>query len=237
MHFVLGWKSWLSGALFLCASLVGLRVSQDVELFKAVQQGASLTGLLTTAFVTTPAWRLLWLLPYFRDRAPTLDGEWTGVVSSNWSIVDAMRNAARQDGSPAFDADVVGGLPPLTTVAVRARIRSSFFGITIELETIDDRYQTSSLKVVELRPGADGPGASLHYIFESRVLQPKPGDVSCFEGASSLAIRTDEKVRIMEGPTWTNRAWSRGLNTAGVIRLRRVAPSFWSPLTLGLLKR
>lgn len=239
MHSVLGWKTWVWVALAICAAVVAVRISQDVEPLIAAQNGISWTLLAVTAFVFTPIWRLLWLLPWFQRKAPPLDGVWTGVVSSNRSIQEAMKDAAKQAGAPAIDVDSVSiDFPALTQVEVTATIRTSFVGITLELESAGDRYQTSSLKVVEMKPATDGPGASLHYIFEGRILNPRPGDVSCFDGAASLTIRKDKQgVLRMEGPTWTNRAWTRGLNPAGLIRMTRSRPDFWGALTFGLVRR
>lgn len=239
MHSVLGWKTWVWGAVVACAAIVVLRITQGAEPLQAAQNGISWTLLGVTGFVFTPVWRLLWLIPWFQRKAPPVDGVWTGVVSSNRSIQNAVTEAAKQNGAPPVDVDSVGAsLPPLTEVQVTATIRTSFTGIALELESAGDRYQTSSLKVVEMKPATDGPGASLRYIFEGRILHPKPGDVTCFDGAASLTIRLNEEgVLCMEGPTWTNRAWTRGLNTAGVIRLSRTKPDFWGPLTFGLIRR
>jgi hypothetical protein len=238
VHSVLGWKTWLTAALALCAGLIVLQVFQGVQPLQAAQRGVSWSALAVTLFVTTPIWRLLWLIPFFQKRAPMLDGAWTGVVSSNWSIVEAIKDAAKQQGAPALDVDAAGAaLPCLTQVEVIATIRTGFFTITMALESLAGRYQTSSLKVVELKPGTDGANPSLNYIFEGRVLQPRPGDVSCFDGAGVLSVRAEPKVGLaMEGPTWTNRAWSRGLNTAGVFRVTRDARTFWPAVTFGLLK-
>lgn len=239
MHSVLGWKTWVWVALVACAALVVLRVTQGAEPLQAAQNGISWTLLGVTVFVLTPVWRLLWLIPWFQRKAPPLDGVWTGFVSSNRSIHEAMKEAAKQTGAPAVDIDAFdANLPALTEVAVTATIRTSFTSIALELESSGDRYQTSSLKVVEMKSATDGPGASLHYIFEGRVLHPQPGDVACFDGAASLTIRLNEEgVLCMEGPTWTNRAWTRGVNTAGVIRLSRTKPNFWGPLTFGFIRR
>lgn len=238
MHSVLGWKTWVWAALAVCAAIVAVRISLGVEPLQAAQNGLSWTLLAVTAFVFTPIWRLLWLLPWFQRKAPPLDGVWTGVVSSNRSVQEAMKDAAKQAGAPAIDVDSVGvALPALTQVNVTVTIRTSFVGITLELESAGDRYQTSSLRVVEMKPATDGPGASLHYIFEGRVLNPRPGDVDRFDGAASLTIHKDDQGRLhMEGPTWTNRAWTRGLNTAGLIRMIRSKPDFWGPLTFGLVR-
>lgn len=238
MHSVLGWKTWLLAALALCAALIAIQLALGVEAVQAVPKGVSWASLGVTIFVATPLWRFLWLVPWFCRRAPPLDGVWTGSVFSNWSIVEAMKEGAKQAGAPPIDVDSINvPVPNLTAVPVTATIRTSFFGINLELESLGDRYQTSSLKVVEMKPASDGPGASLHYIFEGRVLQPKPGDVTCFDGAASLTVLVDANgCYSLEGPTWTNRAWARGLNTAGLIRMTCTERRFWSAATFGLVK-
>lgn len=223
VHSVLNWKIWLVATWACCVAIVGVRLLTGADLLPALQSGVSLTSLLVTVFVVTPLWRALWFVPWFKEKAPLLDGEWTGVVRSNWSIIEATKSAAKQAGAPSVDLDGLDApRPALFEVPVRARIRCSFFALSLELESDGDRYQTSSLKSVQLKPTSEGSPATLRYIFEGRVLQPKAGDASCFDGAASLSIRRNDRgVLFMEGPTWTNRAWERGLNTAGVIRLEK----------------
>jgi len=76
------------------------------------------------------------------------------------------------------------------------------------------------------------------------VLEPRPGDVTCFDGAASLFISVDgqdeyalegQDEYALEGPTRNNRAWARGVNTASVIRMKRVEQRFWKAATFGLL--
>jgi len=238
MHSVIGWKAWLTAALVVCAAIVGLRLLAGAGIVQALQGGVSLTSLLVTGFVSTAAWRLLWLLPVFQRKAPPLDGQWSGVVSSNWSIVERLKEAAKQGGVAALDVDALASpLPDLLEVPVTARIRTTFASIHLELESADDRYQVSSLKVVELKPATDAGDAVLSYVFEGRVLSPVAGDVTTFDGAASLIVKKDVQGQLcLSGPTWTNRAWSRGLNTAGVLRLKQIRSDFWKPLTFGLAK-
>lgn len=237
MHSVLGWKTWLMAALTLCAGLIAAQLALGVSAGQAVLKGVSWTSLAATVFVASPLWRFLWLVPWFRRRAPPLDGVWTGEVLSNWSVVQALKDAAKQSGDPPVDVDAVyATLPPLATHSVTATIETSFFKISLELESQGTRYQTSTLKVAELKPAVDGQRATLHYIFEGRVLEPRPGDVTCFDGAASLSILVDGKGGYaLEGPTWNNRAWARGVNTAGVIRMKPVEQRFWRAATFGLL--
>jgi hypothetical protein len=239
MHSVIGWKAWLTAALVVCVGIIAVRLGTGAGIVQALQGGVSLTSLLVTGFVSTAAWRLLWLLPFFQRKAPPLDGEWSGAVSSNWSIVERLKDAAKQAGGAALDVDALASpLPELLEVPVTARIRTTFAGIHLELESADHRYQVSSLKVVELKPATEAGDAVLSYVFEGRVLSPVPGDVTTFDGAASLIVKKDAHGHLcLSGPTWTNRAWSRGLNTAGVLRLKRIRSDFWEPLKFGLGKR
>jgi hypothetical protein len=238
MHSVLAWRYWLLIASAICAGIVVQRLSSGVEPLQAAKDGASLTATIATVFVSTPVWRLLWLLPVMRRIAPPLDGEWTGVVRSNWTIIEAMKEGAKQSGAAAIDVDAMPSqLPALREVPVRAFIKSSFFSLELRLETDVDKYQISSLKSVEFKPVVGTTPAMLSYVFVGEVLDPKPGDVPAFDGAATLCVETVAGQATLEGKTWTNRAWTRGLNTAGVIRLRRDKPDFWAPLTFGLVKR
>jgi len=239
MHSVLSWKAWLSVALAVCVSIIGVRWMAGGEILPSLQSGMSLTSLLVTVFVATPIWRLLWLVPYFQRRAPPLDGEWSGVVASNWSVVERLKEAAKQSGAPALDVDALATpLPDLVEVPVTVKIRTTFARIYLELESADDRYQISTLKAVELRPATDAGDAVLSYVFEGRVLNPKAGDVGCFDGAATLSLRAQSGRGglAMVGPTWTNRSWNRGLNTAGILRAIQTRSDFWAPLTFGLAR-
>lgn len=237
MHSVFAWKYWLMAVLVVCVLVVGLRFLAHGDLFQALKEGVSLTSLGATLFVSLPIWRLLWLFPPVQRMAPSLDGEWSGVVHSNWSIIEATKEAAKQSGAPSIDVDaMVFPLPDLMEVPVIAVVRSNFFGIDLRLETEGDRYQISSLKAVEIKPAIGAYPPTLSYVFEGRVLNPNPGDVSVFDGAATLTIEVVDGQPQLHGSTWTNRAWKRGLNTAGLIRLKRIKSDFWGPLTFGLVK-
>lgn len=238
MHAVLAWRYWLLIALGICALIVVLRMSTGVAPWQAAKDGASLTATIATLFVSTSVWRLFWMIPGVARIAPPLDGEWTGVVRSNWPIIEAMKEGAKQSGAPAIDVDALASqIPALREVPVRAFIKSSFFGLELRLETDVDKYQVSSLKSVEFKPVVGTAPATLSYVFAGEVLDPKPGDVPLFDGAATLCVEIVDGQATLEGKTWTNRAWTRGLNTAGTIRLRREKPDFWGAITFGLVKR
>jgi hypothetical protein len=51
---------------------------------------------------------------------------------------------------------------------------------------------------------------------------PKETDDSKFDGAAKLAVRFESDDITLIGTYWTNRAWQRGDNTAGTIKLNRI---------------
>jgi hypothetical protein len=60
----------------------------------------------------------------------------------------------------------------------------------------------------------------LYYVFESEVANPLKTDVVGFQGSAKLRVSTDN---VLTGSYWTNRNYQNGLQTAGAIRLSRVA--------------
>ena len=61
----------------------------------------------------------------------------------------------------------------------------------------------------------------LSYIFEAHVPAPQATDDRMFEGAAKLEVVFDADDTELKGTYWTNRAWQRGLNTAGTMTASR----------------
>lgn len=225
MHVVFPWRTWLTGALFICAGLgIAAHLLLGMDYVSSGRTAVGVASFLALVFTTTPVWRMLWWFRPVRDRLPLLDGDWSGEVTSNWTVISALRAAAKQAGDPPVDVDNLNQpLPALGAVKIEARIRATFFGIELALQSADSLYQQSRLRAVVLKPAKDGYPAVLDYLFEARVLEPVSGDSSCFDGAGSLTVKVEEQGIVLEGPTWTNRSWTRGLNTAGVIRMTRTS--------------
>lgn len=228
MHSILPWKTWLSIAFGIFGALVLINVWFGSSPFEASRTAAAWTTGLVTVFVTI-GWRVLWLLPGVAAKIPAIDGQWTGVMRSNWSIVESLKTAAKQRGGQAVDVDdLTFAFPALVEVPVTVTACTTFLGVSLVLETGDGGYQVSQLKAAEVKPAADGNPATLAYVFEGRVQHPRPGDSSCFQGAGILSIRKgSDGVLTMQGPGWTNRNWERGLNTAGLLNLRQLKGTFW----------
>lgn len=225
MHVVLSWRTWLMMALFVSVAFaVVAHLVLGMDYVSSGRGAAGVTSFLALVFTSTPAWRLLWILPAIREKAPLLDGTWTGEIRSNWSIVTAIREAAKQAGADAIDLDRLDQrLPDLSITTVEATMKSSFFNVSMALKSGGGGYQNSRLSAVVYKPASDGHPPVLHYLFQAQVLEPKAGDVACFEGAGSLTVTTAQQGEILlDGSTWTNRSWARGLNTAGVVRLRKL---------------
>jgi hypothetical protein len=224
MNAVLPWTRWFSFALWICAFVSLAAYSHDAnhEIWSALKTGISIGSALSAAFVATPVWRLAWLFPPLRRRLPLLDGVWSGVQSSNWLIIQAMKDGSKAE-TRGVDVDDAGSpLPALLETPVNVEIRTTFFAIRMDLVSATTGYQNSVLKAAVLTPETDMARGRLTYVFEGRVPRPQTTDVDRFDGAAELEIhRSDDGVLELKGCVWTNRNWAKGLNTAGLIELKR----------------
>lgn len=230
MHVVLAWQKWLAllGKAFLVLTGLSLLLHQDKlgegwkVWFSILKDGVSWTTVLTLAVVTTPTWRLLWLWPGFNKKLPIPDGRWTGVQSSNWPVLDALRQGSRQ-ARKGLDVDDEKALPELLDTPVEVDIITTFFSIRMDLRTGQTDYLQSKLRAAVLIPATDLARGRLTYVFEATVRKPKGSDEGKFDGAADLDIHSSPAGRLsLEGPMWTTRKWRQGLNTAGCIKLERV---------------
>ncbi len=223
MNAVFPWSRWLQAALWVCAAAVAVAYGFDQkhDIWHAVETGVSTGSTLCTVFVLTPLWRALWLFPLIRKRLPLLDGEWRGVQTSNWPIIQALKDGAKSPRRGIDVDDAATDFPALLNTEVEVTIASTFFTIRMDLQTAGTGYQNSTLKAAVLTPETDKARGRLTYVFEGRVPIPRSTDVDRFDGAADLDIRQDTGGLTLGGCVWTNRNWSKGLNTAGRIVLRR----------------
>jgi hypothetical protein len=146
-------------------------------------------------------WRVAWKLPYLGTQlnlgvCPDLNGEWHGTIASNFSQV----------GGELLRKDL--------TVTIKA----DFFGVTMSVQS-NDRYSRSEVIASELYRDTRTGAFFLLYLFEGTVDLPEQSDDSTFQGAARLRVRFEGADLHLVGTFWTNRAWHRGENTAGVIEL------------------
>jgi hypothetical protein len=238
MNAIWPWQRWLYLATTICglAALASFvldpnHVWSAKHVWSAVKTGVSIGMTVCGLVVSTPAWRLLWILPGMRRKLPLLDGRWRGIQSSNWPVIEAMKNDAKA-ATAGIDVDNAGTtLPGLLDTQLEVEIRTTFFGIRMELLSVITNYQNSFLKAAVLTPETEIARGRLTYIFEGRVPRPKSTDVDRFDGAAELEIYVADTGELeLNGKVWTNRNWPNGLNTAGVIELKRAeswaVPSF-----------
>jgi len=144
-------------------------------------------------------WLLLWKAPLIggllnKYVCPNLNGSWKGKVESSFLGKDGNR----------------------TIKAVVLNIKADLFGFNITLDSLDE-YQNSKVIQSELFKDKKTGAFYLIYIFESYVPIPKETDDRTFEGSAKLEIYFNDKSTCLKGTYWTNRAWQRGMNTAGLI--------------------
>ena len=138
---------------------------------------------------------------------PDLAGEWVGELRSNWPRITAR------------GVENVGDIELLPRPA-RATITTNLFTVCMELAT-DDRYSTSRTFTSGVSKDSTTGEVAISYLYENATLDPKSTDVSTHQGAAKLTLRREGNDLVLEGTYWTNRAWNRGLNTAGVAIFRK----------------
>lgn len=150
---------------------------------------------------------------------PWLDGCWEGEIKSNWPIIKAMMDAAKDD-IPPFD--VLKQDPPNGSIQahkVEVTIQSGLFDIEIKLHVPETTNNSDSVFARPQR--APGQPPRLYYVYKQTSSDPLPvTDVRNHLGAACLEY--DRNTGELRGDYWTNRNRERGLNTAGSITLKRV---------------
>ncbi|WP_185233780.1 Cap15 family cyclic dinucleotide receptor domain-containing protein [Teredinibacter franksiae] len=148
-------------------------------------------------------WLFLWKAPILgrvmhASVCPNLNGKWLGKIQSSYR--DADGNNAAKD--------------------VELTIKADIFGFDISLRS-SDGYQDSKVIQSELYKDPRTNTFYLSYIFEASVPIPDESDDRAFEGAAKLEIIVSAEDTVLKGTYWTNRAWQRGKNTAGVLTITR----------------
>ena len=155
-------------------------------------------------------WRLLFRHAPFLQKMfmPDLNGVWVGETRSN---IDRMLE------------DHVATEPSMAALRptrVKFRIRHSFLGFMLEGKTEATNGDSRSV-VGTIQRNGEGRWV-LSYIYDQLVRDPSPTDETTHIGAAELNY-TQEAPNRLEGHYWTRRMWHKGLNTAGVVELRRVS--------------
>lgn len=159
--------------------------------------------LLITFIIGKWGWIIFWKTPFLgnilnQHVCPNLNGSWKGKVKSNF-----LNNENE-----------------MTEKEIRINIKADLFAFSITLNSLDN-YQNSKVIFSEIFKDKKTGTFYIIYIFEGFVPIPKETDDRTFEGSAKLEISFEENSISLEGTYWTNRAWQRRKNTAGIISATR----------------
>lgn len=136
---------------------------------------------------------------------PDLEGNYEAVFQSNFAL--------RQGGEQTL-------VPPPAPRPVSIRV--TWEKIVIDMESGDKPSESSSKSLpASIRKNKDG-GIELEYLYHGKVPNPTAPDDREYDGAAKLTYESKNGIVRLTGCYWTNRAYQRGLNTAGSITLTRV---------------
>ena len=165
-------------------------------------------------------WRVLWrLVPTLNGWFPDLNGVWLGTTDSNWPTLKKMFEKAQDVG--AIDVTELRAIPEQRD-AIAIQISASLFRIKINSFLSATEGRSCS---IASKPRRDQHTGHIHlaYVYEQEAPNPEITDEERHMGAADLVIEPDN-LQEAEGYYWTRRNWKSGLNTAGRLKLRRVAP-------------
>lgn len=162
------------------------------------------------AFIARP-----WLLRLFG--IPPLLGQWHGTIRSNYPRVDALRTSARDASSDRKDADSPAFVDthPLLVREASLQVVGSLWKIKVVLVTgpAGDRHQGIRSESVVSRAIRTADGTiEVWYVYRAvNHDEPAGNDTKDHLGAAILTFG----VEGCTGVYWTERNWSKGMNTAG----------------------
>jgi len=189
---------------------------------------ASLISGLLALFLVAQGWRVVWKLPYVGRKLSEvlfydLNGIWTASLQSNFSIVEKMKDAANSTEA-RFDVFDDAALPGLLERSFEVRIKQTWFRTDVEFLPNDtDPLLESKTISVEFFKAENGT-KTMAWIFEAKNKRENGArlavtDEQVYQGAASLKL--NEEGSELKGEFWQNRSWHRGLNAAGLIRMKR----------------
>lgn len=179
------------------------------EFWRIVSVASAISGALFGALGQTRAFPFICRLPLLQSWFPDIDGKWTGVICSNWPIVSQLLNSQKPEQ-----------LPNLCSIPVSVRIKVRLFFVHVNLTSPDD-YSKSHTIVVGVKKCPAGDGIRLSYVYENETTVPLPTDSGKHWGAAYLDLVPEGGRQVLKGHYWTDRNWTKGLNTAGTIQLVR----------------
>jgi hypothetical protein len=154
----------------------------------------------------TPLFVLICRLPFVRSYLPPIDGEWDMELKSNWGIMQKW--LGQGDGAS------------LITVPGKVKIKARLFSVKLEFASADG-YSESKTISVSVRPSDQTGLLELNYMFINYTQIPVDTDTSTHTGAARVFVKESGGELYMEGTYFTDRKWTEGLNTAGLVTFTR----------------
>ncbi|NVZ35541.1 hypothetical protein HX779_26465 [Pseudomonas sp. A4002] len=154
----------------------------------------------------TPLFVLICRLPFVRTYLPPIDGEWDMELKSNWGIMQKW--LGQGDGAS------------LITVPGKVKIKARLFSVKLEFASADG-YSESKTISVSVRPSDQTGLLELNYMFINYTQIPVATDTSTHTGAARVFVKKSGGELYMEGTYFTDRKWTEGLNTAGLVTFTR----------------
>lgn len=154
----------------------------------------------------TPLFVLICRLPFVRTYLPPIDGEWGMELKSNWGIMQKW--LGQGDGAA------------LITVPGKVKIKARLFSVKLEFASADG-YSESKTISVSVRPSDQTGLLELNYMFINYTQIPVATDTSTHTGAARVFVKESGGELYMEGTYFTDRKWTEGLNTAGLVTFTR----------------
>lgn len=171
---------------------------QDISIFNILRRMLISISLVAIAGTAIGLWKKSWTIPCKLVLGnwwyPDLNGEWSGMLTSSYGEGDER-----------------------TEVNIEVTIDQRWSHISVTSKNSNDYSKSIALHVIpEKRDGE----TVLWTHYKGTVNLPEPTDAAIFFGSTRMVY--DRKSDSIEGLHWTNRAWQKGLNTAGSFSLKRV---------------
>lgn len=177
-------------------------------LWRAVSSSVALGSLSIYILGQTPLFPWLCRLPVISTYLPPIEGEWDVHLKSNWDVI--QKRLELGDGAQLF------------TKTGKINIKARFFNISMEFVS-EDNYSVSKTINVAVRPSDHLGLFELSYIYINHTIVPYSTDTDQHTGAARVLVKKVGDDLMMDGTYFTNRNWTKGLNTAGTVTLTRSA--------------
>lgn len=213
-----------SSVIFV-AAFAGILV---ISLFTGI--GNRIAALIVVAlfaiFTFGPVWRRIWrtriIGPYLSNLIfPDLNGKWTVHLKSNWPVLKAVQEAASNSEFDRVNNQTDQNVPELTEITLRCKIKQNWISVKVEFQPNEEGPLIQSRTIsTKLLPADEENPKRLVWVYRQENADIESTDEQMFLGAAMVHITDDNDV--IQGSFWTNRAWQKGLNTAGRIRLEKI---------------